>query len=72
MEKAGFDAVIDYKSEDVSAQIAHHCPDKWDIFFDNVGGATLEAALNHINLYGRVVMCGAISTYNATQPEPGE
>lgn len=71
MEKAGFDAVIDYKSEDVSAQIAHHCPDKWDIFFDNVGGATLEAALNHINLYGRVVMCGAISTYNATQPEPG-
>ena len=71
MEKAGFDAVIDYKSEDVSGQIAHHCPDKWDIFFDNVGGATLEAALNHINLYGRVVMCGAISTYNATRPEPG-
>ena len=40
-EKAGFDAVIDYKSEDVSAQIAHHCPDKWDIFFDNVGGDIL-------------------------------
>ena len=71
IEKAGFDAVIDYKSEDVSAQIAHHCPNKWDIFFDNVGGEILEAALNHINLYGRVILCGAISTYNNKHPEPG-
>ena len=43
MEKAGFDAVIDYKAENVSEQIALHCPDKWDIFFDNVGGDILEA-----------------------------
>ena len=49
-ETAGFDAVIDYKNEDVNAQIAHHCPDKWDVFFDNVGGPILEAALDHLNL----------------------
>lgn len=70
-DKAGFDAVIDYKNENVSAQIAHHCPDKWDVFFDNVGGPILEAALDHLNLHSRVVMCGGISGYNATEPVPG-
>ncbi|MEP4149456.1 MAG: NADP-dependent oxidoreductase [Halioglobus sp.] len=68
---AGFDAVIDYKNENVSDQIAIHCPDKWDIFFDNVGGSILEAALNHLNLYSRVVLCGGIANYNATEPVPG-
>ena len=71
MDNAGFDAVIDYKNNDVEAQIGHHCPDKWDIYFDNVGGTILEAALNHLNLYSRVVLCGAISGYNATEPVPG-
>ena len=70
-ETAGFDAVIDYKNEDVNAQIAHHCPDKWDVFFDNVGGPILEAALDHLNLRSRVVLCGSISGYNATGPIPG-
>jgi NADPH-dependent curcumin reductase CurA len=70
-DKAGFDAVIDYKNEDVNAQIARHCPGKWDVFFDNVGGPILEAALDHLNLRSRVVMCGGISGYNATEPEPG-
>jgi len=69
--EAGFDAVIDYKHEDVDARIAATCPDKLDIFFDNVGGNILEAALNHINLKARVVMCGGISGYNATEPVPG-
>ena len=68
---AGFDAVIDYKNENVSEQIAIHCPDKWDVFFDNVGGPILEAALNHLNLYSRVVMCGGIANYNNTEPAPG-
>jgi NADPH-dependent curcumin reductase CurA len=68
---AGFDEVIDYKNEDVSEKIALHCPDKWDVFFDNVGGAILEAALNHLNLYSRVVMCGGIANYNAKEPVPG-
>ena len=68
---AGFDAVIDYKNENVSEQIAIHCPDKWDVFFDNVGGPILEAALNHLNLYSRVVMFGGIANYNNTEPAPG-
>ena len=70
-ETVGFDAVIDYKNEDVNAQISHHCPDKWDVFFDNVGGPILEAALDHMNLRARAVMCGSISAYNAATPLPG-
>ena len=69
--EGGFDAAIDYKNENVSAQIARHCPDKWDIFFDNVGGAILENALDHLNLRSRVVLCGGISGYSATEPVPG-
>ena len=41
------------------------------MFFDNVGGETLEAALNHLNMRSRVVMCGGIANYNATTPQPG-
>ena len=70
-DTAGFDAVIDYKNENVDEQIGIHCPDKWDVFFDNVSGPILEAALNHLNLYSRVVMCGGIANYNAEQPVPG-
>ena len=44
---------------------------KVDVFFDNVGGDILEAALNHINLKARVVLCGGIANYNATEPQPG-
>jgi NADPH-dependent curcumin reductase CurA len=71
LEKAGFDAVIDYKSENVSQRIAELCPNKLDVFFDNVGGEILEAALNHLNLRARVVLCGGIANYNATEPVPG-
>ena len=70
-EEARFDDVIDYKSEDVNARIAETCPKKVDVFFDNVGGDILEAALNHINQRSRVVLCGGISSYNATEPVPG-
>ena len=70
-ETAGFDAVIDYKNEDVNAQIAQHCPDKWDVFFDNVGGPIREAALDHLNLRARVVLCGSIAAYNSESPIPG-
>jgi len=70
-EAAGFDAVIDYKQGNVSEQIKATCPDKVDVYFDNVGGDILEAALNHINLRSRIVMCGGISGYNATEPVPG-
>ena len=70
-DEAGFDDVIDYKNEDVNARIAETCPNKVDVFFDNVGGDILEAALNHINMRARVVLCGGISSYNATEPQPG-
>ena len=70
-DEADFDAVIDYKQGSVSDQIRAACPDKVDVYFDNVGGEILEAALNHINLRARVVMCGGISGYNATEPTPG-
>ena len=70
-DEARFDAAIDYKSEDVDARVAELCPGKVDIFFDNVGGDILEAALNHINMRSRVVLCGGISGYNATTPVPG-
>lgn len=69
--EAGFDAVIDYKHEDVDARIGELCPNRVDVFFDNVGGDILEAALNHINMRARVVLCGGISSYNATSPVPG-
>ena len=69
--QAGFDEVIDYKSEDVAKRIAETCPEKWDVFFDNVGGPILEAALNHLNLYSRTVLCGGIANYNAIDPVPG-
>ena len=70
-DQAGFDDVIDYKNEDVNARISQTCPNKLDVYFDNVGGDILEAALNHLNLKARIVMCGGISGYNATQPIPG-
>lgn len=69
--KADFDAVIDYKQGNVSQQIKNVCPEKVDVYFDNVGGEILEAALDHINLKARIVMCGGISGYNATTPAPG-
>jgi hypothetical protein len=69
--EAGFHDVIDYKNENVNARIGAACPKKLDVYFDNVGGDILEAALNHINLRARVVLCGGISGYNATEPVPG-
>jgi NADPH-dependent curcumin reductase CurA len=68
---ARFDDVIDYKAENVDERIGALCPNRVDVFFDNVGGDILEAALNHINMHARVVLCGGISSYNATEPVPG-
>jgi NADPH-dependent curcumin reductase CurA len=68
---ARFDGAIDYKNDNVDAKIGELCPDKVDIYFDNVGGEILEAALNHINMRARVILCGGISAYNATEPVPG-
>ncbi len=67
----GLDAAIDYKSEDLTQRIGVLCPDGVDVFFDNVGGATLEAALDHVAMNARIVLCGGISGYNDEEPQPG-
>ena len=70
-DDAGFDAAIDYKSENVSARLKELCPKGIDIFFDNVGGDVLDAALARLAMRGRVVLCGGIAHDNATEPPPG-
>jgi NADPH-dependent curcumin reductase CurA len=63
-EELGFDATIDYKGENVAARLRELAPDGIDLFFDNVGGEILDACLAQLALRGRVVLCGAISSYN--------
>ncbi len=70
-EKYGYDAAFNYKDGDVRAQLADAAPDGIDVFFDNVGGDHLEAALDVINDGGRVALCGAIAGYNTTTRTPG-
>ncbi|HET9531653.1 MAG TPA: NADP-dependent oxidoreductase [Blastocatellia bacterium] len=70
-EELGFDAAINYKNESVAEALKRHCPNGVDVYFENVGGKILDAVLNHINLKARIVLCGLISQYNATEPVPG-
>jgi hypothetical protein len=64
VDELGFDAAIDYKSEDVNVALREHCPEGVDVYFDNVGGDILDAALARLARGARVVICGAISQYN--------
>jgi len=69
VEDLGFDAAIDYKGSDVRQQLREHAPKGIDVFFDNVGGEILNAALGRLARGARVVICGAVSQYNAeTRP----
>ncbi len=70
-DELGFDAAINYRTEDVPTALAAACPDGIDVYFDNVGGATLDACLKLMNFKGRVPTCGLISQYNAIEPVPG-
>lgn len=70
-DELGYDAAIDYKSEDLRAALKQSCPDGIDVFFDNVGGEILNSALGRINIGARVVLCGAISQINASARPPG-
>ena len=70
-EEANFDAAIDYKSADLGETLRELCPNGIDVVFDNVGGEFLDVALTLINMNARIVLCGAISTYNNEKPSPG-
>jgi NADPH-dependent curcumin reductase CurA len=67
----GFDAAINYRAGNIQQAMKAACPRGIDIYFDNVGGEILEAALNLINLRARIPLCGMISQYTATAPVPG-
>lgn len=69
--ECGVDEVIDYRSEDVNERLAAIAPISIDLFFDNVGGDMLEAAIEQMADHGRIVLCGAIAGYNASEPPPG-
>ncbi|GAA1231378.1 NADP-dependent oxidoreductase [Kitasatospora nipponensis] len=71
VEEFGFDAAIDYRAGSVAEQLAQAAPAGVDVYFDNVGGDHLEAAIGAMRPGGRIALCGAISQYNATEPVPG-
>ena len=70
-EKLGFNGSIDYKNENVAHGIKKHCPKGIDVYFDNVGGEILDSALIFLRKKARVVICGAISQYNAESEVKG-
>ena len=67
VEELGFDAAIDYKSQDVRRALREHAPQGIDVYFDNVGGEILDAVLTRLSRGARIVICGAVSPYNATE-----
>ena len=69
LERLGFDACINRRTEDIGAALDRECPDGIDVYFDNVGGAILDATLARINLGARIAICGMISEYNLPEPE---
>ncbi|WP_339129170.1 NADP-dependent oxidoreductase [Streptomyces sp. f51] len=71
VEEYGFDAAFNYKNGPVSQQLREAAPDGVDVYFDNVGGDHLEAAIGSLNRDGRIAVCGMISVYNNTEPAPG-
>ncbi|CCK25676.1 Putative NADP-dependent oxidoreductase yfmJ [Streptomyces davaonensis JCM 4913] len=69
VDELGFDAAIDYRSEDVRKALRRHAPDGVDVYFDNVGGDILDAVLLTLARGARIIVCGAISQYNSTKPQ---
>jgi len=64
LKSIGFDDAFNYKTTNMDAELTRTCPNGVDVYFENVGGETLEVLLNHMNTHGRVVACGMISQYN--------
>ncbi|KEQ16286.1 NADP-dependent oxidoreductase [Endozoicomonas numazuensis] len=72
MGELNVDSVVNYKTtSDLQSDIAKACPEGIDVYFENVGGKHLEAALNLMNEHGRIAVCGMIDQYNTTNPTPG-
>jgi hypothetical protein len=71
LRSIGFDAAFDYHDGPVADLLAEAAPDGIDVFFDNVGGEHLEAAIGALHLHGRAALCGSISGYNAVSPPAG-
>ena len=70
-EECGFDIAFDYKVGSIHEQLNLEAPDGIDVYFDNVGGEALEAALSALRVHGRIIACGCISGYNDEKPRPG-
>jgi NADPH-dependent curcumin reductase CurA len=70
-EECGFDIAFDYNTGPVVEQLKVEAPDGIDVYFDNVGGEALEAALSMLRVHGRIIACGGISGYNEEKPRPG-
>ncbi len=70
VEEFGFDACIDHRNDDIAAALREHCPDRVDVYFDNVGGPILDAVLGRLAQGGRIALCGVISSY-LTGEHPG-
>jgi hypothetical protein len=71
LEELGFDGAWDYHEREVRDALRELAPDGIDVYFDNVGGETLEAAIGAMRNYGRVVACGSVARYNDVEPAPG-
>lgn len=71
VDELGFDAAIDYRSQDVEARLRELAPGGIDVFFDNVGGSILQAAVENIAKFGRIVLCGQIAGYDGNTPIAG-
>jgi NADPH-dependent curcumin reductase CurA len=66
-----FDVALNYRGAPIAEQLKIAAPDGIDVYFDNVGGETLEAALSALRIHGRIIACGGISGYNNERPQPG-
>ena len=71
LEECGYDAAFNYKDGSVVEHLKECAPEGIDVYFDNVGGESLEAALATLKVHGRIIACGGISGYNEEKPKPG-
>jgi len=71
LDDLGLDGAINHRTDDLHARLKELCPDRVDVYFDNVGGPILEAVLDRLAMHARVVLCGAIAIYNEQGRPPG-